>query len=156
MYVKPKDAPTSRRTYQVRLPVSLRARIEEVSTESGLSLNAFLARLLMDSVAKEPHLKEVVCPPQEAYCRPFSLRLPSEVMLAIQDGALRGKHIINDEIVMRVVVSMSGSPTLAVVDAAAWNRLSAAIDAAVRSNAPESLAELRLAKEQYQRGFEIK
>lgn len=140
----------ARMTYQTCFPVSLRTQLDNAASALDMSLNAFVARLLGESVRVYPTMEPVQSLKDEPMCKPFSLRLPPQTMLVIQDGALLAKRKINTEIILRIVQAMqknSGS-VKSVADNAAWDRLSKAIDAIGDG---DDLAELKEAKIEFER-----
>lgn len=145
----------ARMTYQTCFPVSLRTQLDNAASALDMSLNAFVARLLGESVRVNPILEPVQSLKDEPMCKPFSLRLPPQTMLVIQDGALLAKRKINTEIILRIVQAMqknSGS-VKSVADNSAWDRLSKAIDAIGHGDSGDGddLAELKEAKNEFER-----
>lgn len=154
------DMPKARMIYQTSFPVSLRGRLDSAASNLDMSLNAYVARLLRESVIAYPRLEDGLFLEDEPMCKPFSLRLPSATMLIIQDGALAASRTINTEILLRLFRAMELSSILSkpLSGSAAWERLSAAIDVVLSSAAAlecEHLSELSDAKSHFESSLPI-
>lgn len=141
-------------THQASLPLSLRSMLDRSAREHDMSLSAYVARMLSINLRENPVCSGFSSPHDEAMCKPFSLRLPSSIMLPIQDGALHHSHTINTEIVNRLTLAMrdEAKASLNILESAAWVTLCGAIDAVTEKITDEKsllIAQLKVAKRDF-------
>ncbi|WP_153785202.1 hypothetical protein [Pseudomonas sp. EMN2] len=156
--------------FSLRLPPSLRLRLEVQAERGNRSLNAHINLLLERSLSENP-IVTVTGGVEEPLSRhPYGVRMPEALKERLQAAANESGCPLNTELIMRLDLAERAADKGGIVErpaenlshrpeiTAAWLRLSRAIDVMLSASAldlSKAAVELRAAKAAYERQSSI-
>lgn len=156
--------------FSLRLPQSLRLRLEQQAGRGNRSLNAHINLLLERSLSESPIVTMADGVDEPLSRHPYGVRLPEVLKERLQTAANECQRPLNTELIIRLQLAERAASDVGVIErpaeellhrpetTAAWLRLSRAIDIMLGANAldlSKAAVELRAAKAAYEKQCSI-
>lgn len=156
--------------FSLRLPQSLRLRLELQAVRGNRSLNAHINLLLEHSLSESPIVTATASVEEQLSLNPYGVRMPEALKERLQTAASESRRSLNAEMIIRLQLAERAAGEVGIAErssemlphrpkiTAAWLRLSRAIDVMLSASAidlSKAAVELRAAKAGYEQQSSI-